>query len=107
VFTVRLERKGKGNLHITCFHELWELKLTFLCLIFCSLLDKFELVSGDCDVRTLKLNYLFWTKFVISVFKFLMLQAALKIYACFTFCFCFYYQTLNSSSHRVYIRATE
>jgi len=55
-------KKGKGNLHIACFHELWELKPTFWCLIFCSLLDTFELVSGDCDVRTLKLNYFYWTK---------------------------------------------
>ena len=29
---------------------------------FCSLLDTSELVSGDCDVRTLKLNYFYWTK---------------------------------------------
>jgi len=35
---------------------------TFWCLIFCSLLDTFEMVSGDCDVRTLKLKYFYWTK---------------------------------------------
>jgi hypothetical protein len=76
-------------------------------IFFCSLIESVDLVSGDCKVGTLKLNYFVWTKVGVSVFEYLMLQTALKISECFTFCFYFYYHTLNSSSHRVYIRETE
>jgi hypothetical protein len=45
---------------------------------FFNLINKLELVSGDCEVGTLKLNYFVWTKVDISVLKFLMLQQLLQ-----------------------------
>jgi hypothetical protein len=99
--------KGKRQFTYQLFSWILEIKTKILVLNFFNLLDTLELVSGDCDVRTQKMNYFFWIKVIISVFIFLMLQTALKISACFTFCFCFYYRFLNNSSHRVYIQATE
>jgi hypothetical protein len=85
VITVRhcvhcvLGKEGEKQFTYQHFNEKQELKSTFWCLIFFfSLINKLELVSGDCEFGTLKLNYFVWNKVDISVLKFLMLQQLLQ-----------------------------
>jgi hypothetical protein len=49
-----------------------------LLIIFLGLIAKLALVSGDCDVGTLKLNDFNWTEVGISVFTRFLSQAVDK-----------------------------
>jgi hypothetical protein len=55
LFTVRRERRGKDNLHITCFHKLQELKPK-CCWTVLGLIAKRALVPGGGESGTPKLN---------------------------------------------------
>jgi hypothetical protein len=80
-------KEGEKQFTYQLFREIQELRPTFWCLIIFCLINKLELVSGGCEVGTVKLNYFVWTKFDISVLKFLMLKQVLQFLRALFFIF--------------------
>jgi hypothetical protein len=80
-------KEGEKAFTYQLFHEIQELKPIFWFLIFFNLINKLELVSGECEFGTLKLNYFIWTKIDISVLKFLILQQLLQFLRALFFIF--------------------